>query len=407
MRHFHYIARNSLGRVVRGELHAASPTQLRSRLNAMQLQLVSLTENSANSSISRWLPAFDPRRWLPIRGRDVELTIRQLSIMLRSGTKLLTALETLHEQSQRKRLATILGQVHASVLRGESLSQALASHSVFPSIVVQLVAVGEQTGHLDQVLEQAAEHLAQRRSTLSEVRMALAYPAVVSLAAIVISAYLILAVIPELQKFLSAMGRKLPAMTQSLVDTAQWLRIHGSSLAMSLIILVGCLILLWRSPKGRHWFDRHVLKLPILGQVLTMAGTTSASSSILIMLRNGIRLVEALTIASKLQGNRYLAGILTEASRSILRGHSLAPSLAVRGGFAPILASMVDVAERSGQIDQTLSEVTKFCEAELRGGVKRMSRMVEPLVIVIAGGIVGYVYIAFFMALMSAGGNFR
>jgi type IV pilus assembly protein PilC len=125
------------------------------------------------------------------------------------------------------------------------------------------------------------------------------------------------------------------------------------------------------------------------------------------MVSSGIKLVEAIDIARRLQTNRFLAELLTNASNSIIRGKAFAPTLAAREGFSPVLSSMVAIAERTGHLDTTLGEVAKFCEMELKSKIKRMSQLVEPAVIVVAGGIVGYVYIAFFMALMSAGGNFR
>ena len=125
------------------------------------------------------------------------------------------------------------------------------------------------------------------------------------------------------------------------------------------------------------------------------------------MVSSGIKLVEAIEIARRLQTNHFLAGLLTIASNSIIRGKALAPTLATRDGFSPVLASMVAIAERTGHLDTTLNEVAQFCDTELKSKIKRMSQRVEPAVIVVAGGIVGYVYIAFFMALMSAGGHFK
>ena len=125
------------------------------------------------------------------------------------------------------------------------------------------------------------------------------------------------------------------------------------------------------------------------------------------MLHSGIRIVDALSVAKQLQGNRFLAALIEQASHSVVRGKSLAAPLSDRTGFSPMLASMIGVAEKTGQLEATLDEVASYCDIELKSKVKRMSQLVEPAVIVIAGVIVGYVYIAFFIALMSAGGNFK
>ena len=402
---FTYLARDRSGRVSRGELHAKSPIELRSILQSMGLQLVSL--NAAPHQIVTKLHQLDPRRWMPIRPRDIELALRQLAIMLRSGLSLHAALKTLHAQTELVALANVLQSVQRKVARGDSLADAMEEYRVFPQIAVQLVKIGEQTGTLQEVLEQAAEHLAARRSTVNEVRVALAYPSVVATAAIVIAAYLILAVIPELQKFLSAMGRKLPRMTQSLVDLALWLKLNGSMLSLVLLSLIVGFVVLVRWQPGRLWLDRCLLRVPVVGGILRLAGTATLANSLKVMIRSGIRIVDALAIAQRLQSNRFLAAILSQAGNEVMRGKPLAPTLANREGFIPMLASMVGIAEKTGQLESTLNEVARYCDVELKSKIKRMSQLVEPMVIVVAGGIVGYVYIAFFMALMSAGGNFK
>lgn len=405
MSNYSYIARDRSGRIARGELLANSAAGLKSQLLAQGMRLVSL-EAQPEQSVSL-LANLSPNRWLPARSRDVEFALRQLAIMLRSGMSLLGAINSLQSQTNSVAFAKTLETIHGRIARGTTLSKSLEEHPVFPQLVVQLVSVGEKTGNLEQVLEQAAQYMAQRRTAITEVRVALTYPAIVSVAAIVIAGYLTFAVIPELQKFLSAMGRKLPRMTQSLVDFSQWFQIHGGSVCVVLATLMIGLVFVTRWAPGRLWIDRWMLRVPIVGAVLRLSGTATLASSLSVMVSSGVKLVEALDIARRLQGNRFLASLLTNASDSIIRGKALAPALADREGFAPVLSSMVAIAEQTGQLDSTLDEVAKFCDTELKSKIKRMSQLVEPAVIVVAGGIVGYVYIAFFMALMSAGGNFK
>ena len=405
MINYSYLARDRTGRIARGQLFSDSATRLKAILTAQGLQLVSL--EVLPEPVVSTLGYLIPRQWLPARSRDVEFALRQLAIMLRSGLNLLSALESLQSQTELVAFAAILKTINKRVAKGDSLAVALEDHRVFPQIVVQLVSVGEQTGNLEQVLEQSAEYMSQRRTAITEVRVALTYPAIVAIAAMVIAGYLTFAVIPELQKFLSALGRKLPRMTQSLVDFAQWFQINGTTVCVVLVSLIVSMMLVAKWPPGRLWLDRWQLRIPIIGDVLRLSGTATLASSLSVMVSSGIKLVEAIDIARRLQTNRFLAELLTNASNSIIRGKAFAPTLAAREGFSPVLSSMVAIAERTGHLDTTLGEVAKFCDMELKSKIKRMSQLVEPAVIVVAGGIVGYVYIAFFMALMSAGGNFR
>ncbi len=143
------------------------------------------------------------------------------------------------------------------------------------------------------------------------------------------------------------------------------------------------------------------------GMILKLAGTATLASSLAVMLRSGTRLIEALTIAARLQNNQALAARIKHATDDVIRGQSLCRELAEQPGYVPMLASMLSVAERTGQLEQALEEVATYCDSELQTRIKRLSILVEPAIIVVAGVIVGYVYMAFFMALMSAGGNIR
>ena len=402
---YSYLARDRTGRISRQAMDARTPLELRSRLQALDVQLISFEARGGGLHWSS-LGQLSPRYWWPVRSRDIELTLHQLAIMLRSGLKLLDALSRCSCRPSRKALARVLSAVHHSLSQGNSLSTALAEHKVFPPLVIQLVNVGEQTGSLTALLEKCKDHLAARRTMLTEVRVAMAYPAVVTAAALSIAGYLILFVIPQLQRFLGALGRDLPAMTQSLVDLADWLRIHGTTLVVAISLLIAGLMMVAYSRRGRLVLDRCLLRLPLIGGVLQLSGTASLASAMAVMLHSGIRLVEAIGIATRLQTNSYLASLLGGASDRVTRGSRWLPRWPpgmVLRRFCPAWSRW-----RNGLATWTaLTEVAGLCDAELKSRVKRLSQLVEPLVIVLAGGIVGYVYIAFFLALMSAGGNIR
>ena len=408
MPNYNYMARDRAGRILRGALIAESPNILRSTLQSLGMQLVSLdVRPEAMISWRAISQRCNPFRWLPPRSRDVEVALQQLAMMLRSGLDLLGALKTIKYQTSSPALARIMSQMIPEISRGQTLAAAMAQAAVFPPIAVQLVTVGEETGKLGQVLEQAAKHIAMRRTTVAEVRLALAYPVIVAVAAVAIAVYLVLAVIPELQKFLSSMGRKLPQMTQSLVDLSLWCQVNGATALVVLVSALVGLILVTQWPPGRMFIDACCLRLPIVGSILRLSGTATLAGSLAVMIRSGIKLVEALTITERLQANRVLAARVTAARQAVVRGEGFAQTLATPHGYVPMLASMLEVAQRTGQLEATLEDVAKYCQAELQAKIKRLSMLVEPAIIVFAGGIVGYVYMAFFMALISAGGHVK
>ena len=407
MNQFRYLARDQAGSLTRGTQVAESPQRLQSLLESTGLSLVSFSSSSAPTGFEPSIKSNSlTQLWRP-SGRAVELALTQLAMMLRSGLDLRGSLQTVVEQSNSLPLAAALRAVIHAVENGQTLQDALSATRAFPEIVIQLVGVGETTGNLSSVLERAARHLAVRRTSINTVRMALAYPMLVATAAVSIAIYLIVAVIPELQKMLMAMGRRLPRMTQSLVDLSGWLQVYGGTCLVTFFTLTAALIAICFWPPGRLIIDRCLLRLPLIGSILRLSGTATLASSLAVMIRSGTRLVDALTIARRLQGNLALAMRVERAQQDVVGGQSLSRELARQPGYVPMLASMLNVAERTGQLEQSLEEVATYCDAELQNRIKRLSVMIEPAIIVFAGVIVGYVYMAFFMALMSAGGNIR
>ncbi len=415
MNHFRYLARDRAGTLTRGTQLAESPQRLQALLEATGLSLVSFSTSHdevdhtapGNTTALARLSQLGWLGWWRPGARSIELALKQLAMMLRSGLDLRGSLQTVLEQTSSLALARSVRMVIQRVENGQTLQAALASTNVFPELVVQLVGVGEATGNLSEVLERAAQHMAARRASIHTVRMALAYPLLVATAAVSIAIYLVVAVIPELQKMLTAMGRRLPSMTQSLVDLSSWLQVHGSTCLVLCLTIVGGIIACAFWPPGRFVIDRLALRLPLIGSILRLSGSATLASSLAVMIRSGTRLVDALTIAARLQTNRALAVRVERARADVVQGHSLSRQLSAQPGYVPMLASMLSVAERTGQLEQSLEEVATYCDAELQSRIKRLTLMIEPAIIVLAGVIVGYVYMAFFMALMSAGGNIR
>lgn len=403
MQEFAYVSQNSEGRIGRGRLAAETAAGLRSLLQSRGERLLSFKTLTGDRS-GQQLQISNPLDRLPPRSQTVETSMEQLAVMLRSGVGLLEGLRIVSEQSTSKSLRRICERLSENIQEGTSLSEAMQQERCFPAIAVQLVRVGETTGNLDLVLVRAAAQMRSRRQNFSNVITAVAYPLVVGIAAIGVATYLVLFVIPELQKFLTSIGRKLPAMTQSLIDLSAWIQVNGPKAAVLLIAAIVAVVLVYRWPPGRMAFDRYSLRIPVLGTVFRLAGTVAFSSALGVMVRSGITVLEALRTIEQLHGNRYLASRVAAAREVVLEGGDLSKPLAEKHAYMPMLSSMVGVAENTGQMDEVLEQVTVFHEERLQVAIKRLGALIEPATIVLVGGIVGYVYMAFFMALFSAGG---
>jgi type IV pilus assembly protein PilC len=317
---------------------------------------------------------------------------------------LLNALTAVAEQAQRPKMGRIWSDVARRIQEGTSLADALGQHRRFSPMLVQLVRVGEETGELEPVLTRAANILEHRRQMLASLLTALAYPAIVLVAAIGVTAFMALNLIPKLERFLSTIGRRLPAMTQLLLDISQEVRIYTPHALLGLAAASAALVALYLWPPGRLWIDRILLRIPLVGALFRLAGTVSFASGLSALLHSGITLLEGLRTVERLQQNRYLARQVAVARDAVMRGDNLAPPLATKHAFMPMLSRMVAVGESAGTLDEVLEEVARFYEAQLQSTIRRFSVIVEPAIIVIVGGIVGFVYISFFMALFAAGG---
>jgi len=400
---FNYTVRDQFGRPQAGTRESSSVVRMAESLRA-QGWLV-LTVEAAGDPGSGLAAAFDPRLVLPVRSVDVELALQQIAVMLRSGLTLLNALKTAADNSDRRSLRRILLRVAERIEEGSSFAEALAEHTVFNRLVIQLARVGEATGHLDSVLTRSAETLERRRVLRTQMLTAVGYPAATLVAAIGVAAFMVLGVVPKLADFLRGMGRKLPPSTQALVDLSNWIKIHGA-VASSLVvaaIVTGALVYL--TPRGRLAFDAFLLRIPVIGRLLRVAGTALFARAFGILIGSGVTVLEALRTVEDVGRNRHLNSIVAAARQRVFSGGGLAETLARHRGFMPMLSHMVAVGEASGTLDDVLDEVARFYEAQLAWQIKKLTALMEPAIIVGVGGVVGYIYISFFLALYSVAGH--
>ncbi len=400
MARFSYTARDGGGQLQAGVEEAASAQALTASLRGRGWLVTDVgPADDALAATSAPRPGWGR---LLVRAADVEVSLQQVASMLRAGISLLEALRGASEQASTRALAAVWRDVAERIQQGASLADAMEAQGCFGRLVVQLVRVGEQTGTLSQVFEQAAEALEARRELRSNVVSALAYPAVVLVAAVGVTVFMLVYLIPKLNRFLNALGKKLPPMTQALLDISAWFQANGLTTIVLIAALVTGVLALRSWPPGRLAMDRLLLRVPVIGWVLRLSGTSTFSRSFATLVQSGVNIIDGLGTVEELHGNAYLARQVAAARQHVMRGGALAEPLAAPGGFVPMLPRMVAVGEASGTLDEALIEVNRFSEQQLRRAIKRLALIAEPLVVIVVGGIVGFVYMSFFVALFSA-----
>ncbi|MGA2500859.1 MAG: type II secretion system F family protein [Tepidisphaeraceae bacterium] len=396
---FTFTARDASGKWHNGAQAADTPTALAGALRTRGLSLV----NAAPSDAPATPAARKLRRGiLPPTSLDIELGLRMLANMLQGGLTLLAGLKTCVEQSRRARMAAIWQDVHDRISAGLPFADALARHgNRFPQLVIQLVKAGEISGNLELVLEQAAEQLERKRNLLITLISALMYPAITTLLAVSVAAFLMIKIIPEISQFLVAQNRQLPAVTQALIVTSNFLNTYFMPISIVSATVIAGLFLLHRWPPAGLIMDTILLRIPIVGKLFRLAGTTMFARGLGMLLDAGVPVLTALETAGGLMRNRAIARRVEQARRSVLAGNTLAVPLAAGREFLPMLHRMVAVGEQSGTLTSVLRKVADFHEQQLQSFIKRMTLLIEPIMTIVVGSIVGFVYLAFFMAVYS------
>lgn len=338
-------------------------------------------------------------RLRPVGNRDRILFLQQAALMLRSGLTLVQCLEEASHTTSKPRFAASLDRIGRAIRSGKSFSQSVAEEkTLFPPIVVKLIESAEASGEMDAILDQLAAHLEQKVEMRMNLLTSLTYPAIVVLVTLGVVTFLIVKVIPKFAKFFASRHAPLPWSTQLLIDLAGFAQSKGLFLLGGLAAALAALMAFYASPRGRHIIDRGILMLPVVGTLLKAGAMAHIGRTLAILLRSGVTLLESLHIVRGITGNREIAACLEDASEQILAGKDLAAGLR-HPVIPPLVPQIVAVGERTGALVEVLEELGQFYDRQVQAMAKRMSALVEPVLILIIGGIVGFVYFAFFQAI--------
>jgi len=401
MAKFAYSAVGKNGNRVEGTIHSSTLAAARLELFERGLKPERVDEFSKNVGNVRASSPIIPFVGNP-KSAHVEQTLRQIAVMIKSGMTLLDAIETVIDQPPSGAVRRMYQKVRDGIEGGKSLADSLEEHPVFHRGILAMINLGEESGNLEIVLDRCAIAMGSQRRNRNAILTALAYPVFTLVLAIGVALYMVFAVIPPMKQAMEVMGRKLPAMTQSLLDFYDFLTTYGLTIGLVIFssVLAITFVFLW--PPGRLAIDKFLLKIPIIGQILKTSGTAIFSRSLLILTNSGIPLVEALGILKSIHNNRYLSAVVESARNRILEGATLANSLNRGKAYTPMMIRMIGVGETSGNLEEILNNVADFHEERLQALVKQLSILMEPAIVIVVGSIVGYVYIAFFIGIYGA-----
>jgi general secretion pathway protein F len=393
---FEYTALDAAGRETRGTVEADTPRQVRQQLREGGLYPVRVEEVAQREQRG-------PRLGRVRRGiapMDLALLTRQFATLVRSGLPLEEALGTVARQSDKPRLRNLVAAVRARVMEGRSLSQGLSEFPhVFPPIYRSTVAAGEQSGHLDIVLERLADYTESRQQLRQKLQLALIYPTLLTLMALLVTVALLTYVVPEVVQVFADIGQQLPWLTRALIALSDALRAHGLSLLLGLALAGIALGLLLRRPGPRMAWHRLVLRLPLVGRLVRGMNTARFARTLSILSASGVAVLEALRIAAEVVSSLPMRAAVSEVAERVREGSEIGTALERSGQFPPMTVHLIRSGEASGALDSMLERAALSQERELETRLAMLMGLLEPLLILLMGGIVLVIVLAILLPI--------
>jgi general secretion pathway protein F len=388
------------GKAVKGFRDADSPKALRALLRRDGVLLTQATKDAKRSEKTGKeidLFAFFKRP----TSSDVAVMTRQLATLVRAGIPLVESISALVEQTEKESLAKVLTALREDLREGTAFAKSLEKHSkVFLPLYINMVAAGEASGTLEAVLERLADFMEDQARLKGKVSSALAYPVLMTLVAGALVGVLMVAVVPKVTSIFANLGQELPWYTQLLIFVSDTL----ADFWWLLLSLMGGGAYAFRrwvqTSAGRLKWDRFRLDVPIFGRLNLLVATARFSRTLSTLLASGVPLLIAMDIVKNVLGNRVLEDVVRAAIGSIREGQSIAEPLRRSGEFPPMVTHMIAVGEKSGQLEEMLVNVSKAYEADVEVKVATLTGLLEPLVIVVMGGMVGFIAMAILMPLV-------
>jgi len=405
---FTYEAMNSVGQPVKGEVEATNSEDAIAKVRAMGNFPTKIKEKAgkrgkggpAKSSAKSGSAAKKAVGVVP--AKLLTQFTRQLSTLVNAGLPILRALRILEEQQKPGMLRVAIRLVAEDVEAGSTLSEAMARHpKAFDMLYTNMVRAGELGGVLDIILERLAEFMEKSQALRRKVIGAMIYPIAVITFALLIVVMLLIVVVPKFEAIFADLGEKLPAVTRLLLSMSSALTSGGWIVIIALpVALVFLVKLLKTSPGGRLAIDKFKLSIPIMGMIVAKTSVARFSRTLGTLLAAGVPILEALNITRDTSGNAVFGQALSRVHDGIREGDSFAEPLRQTRLVDPMVVNMIDVGEETGELDQMLTKVADTYDDEVEVLVASMTSMLEPIMVIALGGIVGFIVIALFMPMV-------
>lgn len=399
---FLWEAKTKSGETKKGEMEASDTEAVNARLKSLGLNPVKVRKKSA----------LDGEITLPglggVTGKDILVFTRQFATMIDAGLPLVQCLDILANQMDNPAFKKVVLAIKGKVEQGSTFADALKEHpKVFDELYVQLCAAGEVGGILDTILNRLAAYREKAEKLKRKVKGAMTYPAIVILVAVGVTALLLLKVTPVFAAMFADFGSALPAPTQFVVDLSAWAEAYWLHVISIIAAVVISFSWSYKQPNGRKFWDKVFLKMPLFGPVLRKVAVARFTRTLGTMISSGVPILDALDVTAKTAGNRTVEEAIYYVRGKIAEGKNIAGPLLETKVFPSMVVQMIGVGEATGAMDTMLNKIADFYDDEVDTAVSALTAMIEPLLMVFLGGVVGGFLIAMYLPIFSIAGAIK
>jgi len=388
---FQYTAKDRNGRTVMGVFEGANDLEVAELLHKKELIVVNIQKIKKKAL---------PSKGRKVKSDDLVIFSRQLATMIDAGIPLVQALGILGEQVENKDLKSVVMNVKQDIEAGMSFCDALSKHpNVFSELFVNMTRAGEASGMLDDVLDRLASYLEKSAALTRKVKASLVYPAVVISMAAIITAVLLLKVVPTFKGIFDMLGGELPLPTRILIGASDLVRKYFLFTAAAFVALGFVMQKVVNTEKGHYQVDAQKLKFPVLGPLFIKVAVAKFSRTFSTLVKSGVSVLNALDIVAKTSGNKVIEAAVMHCRSSVRDGEPISKPLIKSGVFPPMVCRMISVGEQTGQLEKMLTKIADFYDEQVDAAVSGLTSMIEPLVIAFLGIIIGGIVISLFMPI--------
>ncbi len=385
--------KNRYGDAVGGERQGDSIDDVARALQKDQVQIISIAPK-------RTTPGIPFLKREKVRLKELAIYARQLSVLIDAELPLIQSLGILSEQQKNKYFKKVIETIKNDVEAGSTLHQAKRKHpKVFDDLFCNLVGSGEQSGSLDVMLRRLAEYIEKTVKLRAQVKQAMIYPVAIAVFAIVVAIFLLWKVIPVFASIFIELGAELPALTAFIVTLSNFVQNYILFMFLGTIAFILLFRYYRKTPQGRWTVDRLLLKMPLFGKLLQKVAVSRVTRTLATLISGGVPMLESLKITSTTAGNVLIEKQLMETRRLVSEGKTLHESLKEAGTFPLMMTQMVNVGEATGTLDEMLSKLANFYDEEVETAVAALMSIMEPILLICVGGIVGGLVISMYLPI--------